>query len=579
MPYNILQTLENKGDAVIWTGLSGEQNEKHLKTLRLQRECNFKFYMKNDHTYHSIKFSQNPFRFVHAIFGPRESILMRGWHFVSFCCVLACAGCATFKTEVTAPNLAEPALSDSDTALVKSLAHYVHSMLLEDNHGLYSNASLEQIEKAIELNPSELRLYIRAANIYVRQNRLDDTIKLLEKACENNPDNVLAHEYLAGAYNITSQHDKALRKYRKAAKLAPEKYSLYLNQGKILLSQKKNRDALRILSKGLKSSNNSAALLPFCYKTGADLLKKKKKEEAQSWLDLVISHDQTGSMRFRQHISLLYESLGYEKEAIQYLSLATEAEKPEASAFNALAGIYLKKDMIEKAKEILKTAGDKFPDDLSILFTRGQLYNYEKEFDKAIIVFQKAEKVAEKNPETRLSPFFYLEHGGAYERIGQHEKAEVIFKKCIELYPNCHPVLNYLAYMWAEQEVKLEQGLKHITKALEYEPENGAYIDTLGWIYYKQKKYEDALVQIQKANKLINHDPAIIDHLGDVFNALNDKKQAILYWKQSLLLEPENKTVAQKLKKHGIDTDKILKESKNKKKPADNTRKNNNPRN
>ena len=87
--------------------------------------------------------------------------------------------------------------------------------------------------------------------------------------------------------------------------------------------------------------------------------------------------------------------------------------------------------------------------------------NTEKKYNQAIIQFEKAEAAAKKKEEEKykLPAIFYLQFGAACESIGQIGRAEQIFKKCIELYPDSHQVLNYLAYMLAEQGIKLDQAL------------------------------------------------------------------------------------------------------------------------
>ena len=128
------------------------------------------------------------------------------------------------------------------------------------------------------------------------------------------------------------------------------------------------------------------------------------------------------------------------------------------------------------------------------------------------------------------------------------------------MYPDSHEVLNYLAYMWAERGENLDEGLLYVNKAISLSPNNGAYMDTLGWIYFKQKKLEQALEQIKKANELTKNDATIIEHLGDIYFALNEKERAISLWKQSFVINQSGKSVSVKLEQNGITPGTILKE-------------------
>jgi tetratricopeptide (TPR) repeat protein len=109
--------------------------------------------------------------------------------------------------------------------------------------------------------------------------------------------------------------------------------------------------------------------------------------------------------------------------------------------------------------------------------------------------------------------------------------------------------MNYLGYMWADKGVNLDEAQRLITQALEIEPDNGAYLDSLGWVYFKQGKYADALAQLRKAEgKLKEPDPTVFEHLGDVLDKLGQREEAVGYWKKAAELDPKNEELARKLK-------------------------------
>ncbi len=107
--------------------------------------------------------------------------------------------------------------------------------------------------------------------------------------------------------------------------------------------------------------------------------------------------------------------------------------------------------------------------------------------------------------------------------------------------------LNYLGYMYAEDSIKLDQAEKFIKQALEYSPNNAAYIDSLGWVYFKQGLIEQALLTIKQAAAMME-DPEVFEHLGDIYQAQGILQQAREAWNNSLKLEPERSTVQEKLK-------------------------------
>jgi len=94
--------------------------------------------------------------------------------------------------------------------------------------------------------------------------------------------------------------------------------------------------------------------------------------------------------------------------------------------------------------------------------------------------------------------------------------------------------LNYLGYMFADRGVKLEEAHTLIHKALELEPQNGAYLDSMGWVYFRMGNLSEAESYLLRALDRVTHDPAIHDHLGDVYFKAGRLKDAISQWQFSL---------------------------------------------
>ena len=112
--------------------------------------------------------------------------------------------------------------------------------------------------------------------------------------------------------------------------------------------------------------------------------------------------------------------------------------------------------------------------------------------------------------------------------------------------------LSSLGYIYAEQGVNLDEAIELIGKALSIEPENGAYIDSLGWAYFKKGQIQEALKELERAVGLLE-DPVIYDHLGDAYFESGKIKKALEQWRKSLELDPEQEQVSIKLKKHEKD--------------------------
>jgi tetratricopeptide (TPR) repeat protein len=102
--------------------------------------------------------------------------------------------------------------------------------------------------------------------------------------------------------------------------------------------------------------------------------------------------------------------------------------------------------------------------------------------------------------------------------------------------------LNYLGYMLADRGVKLDEALSLIKKALELDPSNGAYLDSIGWAYFRLGKFEQAEESLVKASQRMGSDPTVQDHLGDLYQKTGRLKLAITHWERAL--NEWNRTVA-----------------------------------
>jgi predicted Zn-dependent protease len=153
--------------------------------------------------------------------------------------------------------------------------------------------------------------------------------------------------------------------------------------------------------------------------------------------------------------------------------------------------------------------------------------------EKAVPLLEQASRTA---PDDRAILFQF---GAASERSGNLEQAEKVFKQILEKHPDDAAVLNYLGYMWADNNQNLEEAKVMIQKAVDQEPKNGAYVDSLGWVYYRLGDYVRAEQLLSEAAALVPDDATILGHLGDVYLRLGDRERAAEQYRRALELDPE----------------------------------------
>ena len=175
----------------------------------------------------------------------------------------------------------------------------------------------------------------------------------------------------------------------------------------------------------------------------------------------------------------------------------------------------------------------------------GSLYVVLQQEDKAIEILEKALETTPNNPDTN----YWL--GIAYQEVGNLEQAEHYLRTTIALSPEREEAYNALGYFFAEHGTNLDEAVRLIQKALKKSPANGAYLDSLGWAYFKQGKLNDALKQLEKAVIYMPDSVEVQDHLGEVYLKKGLKEEAVAAWQKAIQLSPGNTAILEKLKKHG----------------------------
>lgn len=130
--------------------------------------------------------------------------------------------------------------------------------------------------------------------------------------------------------------------------------------------------------------------------------------------------------------------------------------------------------------------------------------------------------------------------GASLERLGRYEEAEEVLRRLVERAPNFDQALNYLGYMLADQNTDLEDALGFIERAVELDPDNAAYRDSLGWVLYRLGRLREAKSQLELAASLAPGEPTMLDHLGDVLAALGETGPALEAWVRAIENGVEN---------------------------------------
>jgi Tfp pilus assembly protein PilF len=164
------------------------------------------------------------------------------------------------------------------------------------------------------------------------------------------------------------------------------------------------------------------------------------------------------------------------------------------------------------------------------------VYIQAKQFGEAEQAVNKALGYSSRSEEQEYARFLL---GSVYERQKRYDLAEEQFKQVLAADPLNASAANYLGYMLADRGVRLEESVQYIQKALRLDPNNGAYLDSLGWAYYKMDRFDLAEPDLEKAARLISDDPTILEHLGHLYLRMGKESLAEQEWERALKEWPQ----------------------------------------
>jgi tetratricopeptide (TPR) repeat protein len=290
------------------------------------------------------------------------------------------------------------------------------------------------------------------------------------------------------------------------------------------------------------------------YLKGAFYLENEDYKKALTELRQVKSADKD-SIYLRLKIAGILVRLDKINDAEKELQEAKKIDPGNFDVSLALIFIYSydhKDEALEQEYEaFLKNAAQAKPGDNKIDTYLAQFYYYKKRYKEALDVYN---GIVDRNPDDTESLFWI---GYIYEETGKRQDAVKVWQDILAINPDYAPALNSLGYVYAEDGVKLDSAKAMLEKALAIEPENGAYLDSLGLVYFKKKDYLKAKGYFKKALLYIK-DPLIYEHLGDAFILLNDTGQALAAYQEGLSCFPGDKNLDKKIKQYGKE-DKTIK--------------------
>ncbi|RMD85289.1 MAG: hypothetical protein D6808_05530 [Candidatus Dadabacteria bacterium] len=241
------------------------------------------------------------------------------------------------------------------------------------------------------------------------------------------------------------------------------------------------------------------------------------------------------------YLSSAFASLGMRKAAIRTAMRIGRLQSLFAESRVFVAYLYKKLGKLNKAENALKEAiegGAKDSFSLSLMLL--DLLIDQGKYSEAK---HTAAKLLKEHPNSRKLEFLY---GSILYELGEKSQSLNIMRKLLEDNPNDGDVLNFIAYSIAQGGGDYSSALEYIGRALKLEPDNGYYIDTEGWIYFKSGDIGRAVVTLERAVNLTGDDIVIMEHYAEALLASGDLEEATAYFVRVALKEREAETQEEK---------------------------------
>ncbi|OFV80640.1 MAG: hypothetical protein A3B65_07185 [Acidobacteria bacterium RIFCSPHIGHO2_02_FULL_67_57] len=384
------------------------------------------------------------------------------------------------------------------------------------------DSAVQTYRRALQENDDpELRQ--RLAELLLRADRLEEALAEYQALAEGEPGDAELQLRLSQIYRHQRRFAEAQAALARAQELAPDSLEIGFNESLLYEAQGDFRAALGVLSEMVARLTNAAGdYSPEEARRRAIVLERlgslhRQMESFDDAVEVFRLLLPLGEEEARRGYAQIIETQRQVRRLEAALATAQEALErfPEDSDLTLQrAGLLADRGDLEPAVAAARNLLDDSPADREVYLTLAQIYDRHKRYPEAEAALAEAEKLSRPGAEIEYIHFL---RGALYERQEKYDLAEESFRRVLAMNPKSAVTLNYLGYMFADKNMKLEESVALIQRALELDPYNGAYLDSLGWAYFRLGRLDQAEEYLVKALERLSRDPTIHDHLGDVY--------------------------------------------------------------
>jgi tetratricopeptide (TPR) repeat protein len=394
------------------------------------------------------------------------------------------------------------------------------------------------LETLIKGQPGNIAARTQYATVLLRARRFPESRKAFESVLAVDPGNRDALRMYAALLSETRETDKADDVLRKLQSLEPDDPEVAYRRAMNFLEARRLPEAERILED-----------------LRATLTKKKLDVPEVGQIDGQLAYIAYLKKDYVRATSLLKPRLwdgdGLSPQAFNLLAQIARDQEDWAEGLRLSREVYGKSGkktpnvratyaefLLRSSAAADRAEGEKMlaalaAEDKAGLLAAADAWQRLEQFGRAADVSKKGLETAPEDPEL----LFRL--AASLEREKKVGESEAVFERLLKANADHAAGMNYLGYMWADRGENLPRALELIRKAVDLEPSNGAYLDSLGWVYFRLNRLDKAEENLVAASSLNPDDATVEEHLGDLWEKKGDPKKARESWKRALTLKPE----------------------------------------
>jgi tetratricopeptide (TPR) repeat protein len=428
------------------------------------------------------------------------------------------------------------------------------------------------LQRILELDPDNRETYLRLGKIYMDNQQIPEALELFTRMAARMPDYYVAHFYLGEAHFLSGNYKDAEQAFQTTIQLEPDLIEprfrlvdilqdpenpaddpdpdqLLAMFEDILAIEPENDRALletallyhktgqpELAQQQLMDLGNQARHDTRLLMTAVDLyLSQKRYADAVTVFSGMLPADPDND-NFNFFLGLAYESSDNPKQAIEHYLKVSPAHPQYKKTLLTIAFLYREIGETDKAIIFLEHHHRQTPEDIDILTYLAAFYEEDSQLEKAMALLSKG---LEKSPEN-TTVLFRL--GTVQDKAGLKDASIATMKEVIRLDPEDASALNYLGYTYADLGIHLDQAEILIRKALDIKPDDGYIMDSMGWVYYRQGRYDKAVDYLERAAELTDHEAIIATHLADAYVKTGQIRKALQAYHKALLNAEESDT-------------------------------------